>query len=540
MSAWRNPVLLIVTLVATAAVGSVRGADWIVLPKNTTTQGDVVAGSYELNGAAINDSRLLDPTDPKSPLIYSIGAWQRGGNRFTLLDSGGAPVAMATDISRADGKTIVGYVTRTAGAQFSFYWSADDGLTELTAPGTGGESQALACSANGKVLVGTGSVSGAQAHPFRYEVGKGWIDLGTFGGATGSATDVSDDGDAICGQAQDASQNDQAFFWTRKKGKVPISLGGADSSADAISANGKFVIGEGSLSGGRTAAYRYDVKRRKASRLPDLSNFGGTDATLISKDGDVVVGTSTDQFFNTHAFRWSAKNGMKDIGSLGLSTTPNSDSFPTCISGKGDYVGGWAQNPTYSGLGVDEREAFLWSTKHPMLYVHTALEAAFEREYAKWRFYEVQAMSQDGRRLLIDARNPEDQEVLIYVQLPPAHAFVKGRSNAYVANLAAYGAAIYGYYAYVWEPTTTSYNAFLYSYYAYLYDQQARKHIVDYYNKDKVVEAYTADRRAAYQAAYGAYVNAATRAGSGDPFAYETAYYASLAYSYMLADLKSL
>jgi probable HAF family extracellular repeat protein len=531
---------MILALVATAAVSSVRGADWIVLPKNPTTQGDVVAGSYAVNGAAINDSRLLDPTDPKSPLIYSIGAWQRGGNRFTLLDSGNAPVAMATDISRADGKTIVGYVTRTAGAQFSFYWNAEDGLTELTAPGTGGESQTLACSADGRVLVGTGSVSGVQAHPFRFEVGKGWNDLGTFGGGSGRATDVSDDGDTICGQAQDAQANDQAFFWTKKTGKVPISLGGAQSFADAISANGEFVIGEGDLSGGRSAAYRYDVKRRKASRLPDLSRFGGSDATLISKDGGVVVGTSIDQFFNTHAFRWSAKGGMKDIGSLGLTAVPNSDSFPICISGKGDYVGGWAQNPTYSGLGVDEREAFVWSTKHSMLYVHAALEAAFDRQLPKWRFYELQAMSQDGRRWLIDALNPEDEEVLLYVQLPRARAYVKGRGNANVANLAAYGAAIYGYYAYVWEPTTTSYNAFLYSYYAYLYDQQARKHIVDYYNKEKVADAYAADRRAAYQAAYGAYVNAAARAGSGEPFAYETAYYASLAYSYMLADLKSL
>jgi hypothetical protein len=175
-----------------------------------------------------------------------------------------------------------------------------------------------------------------------------------------------------------------------------------------------------------------------------------------------------------------------------------------------------------------------------MMYVHSALEAAFDREYARWRFYEVQAMSQDGRRLIIDAKNPQDQDVLIYVQLPPARPFVKGRGNAYVANLSIYGAAIYGYYAYVWEPTTTSYNAYQYAYYAYLYDLQARKHIVDYYNKDEVVDDYVVDRRAAYQAAYAAYVNAATRAGSGDPFAYETAYYASLAYTNMLADLQKL
>lgn len=538
MSAWRNPVLLIAAFVVASAVSSARGADWIVLPKNPTTQGDVVAGSYELNGAAITDIRLVDPTDPASGFTYSIGAWQRGGNRFTLLDSG-AGSSTATDISRADGKTVVGYVAR-AGVQNSFYWNQDDGLVVLVAPQGVGRSLTYACSADGRVLVGEGSVAVANAHPFRYEVGKGWKDLDTFGGVTGQATDVSDDGDTICGYAQDASLLDQAFFWTQKTGKVPISLGGSESFADAISANGKFVIGEADLSGGRRAAFRYDVARRKASRLPDLSNFGGTDATLISKDGEVVVGTSTDQFFNTHAFRWTSKNGIKDIGSLGLSTTPNSDSFPTCISGKGDYVGGWAQNPTYSRLGVDPREASIWSTKHSMLYVHSVLESAFDRQLPKWRFYELQAMSQDGRRWLIDALDPEDQEVLLYVQLPPARPFVKGRSDAYVANLAAYGAAIYGYYAYVWEPTTTSYNAFLYSYYAYLYDQQARQHIVDYYNKDKVAEAYLADRRAAYQSAYGAYVNAATRAGSGDPFAYETAYYASLAYSYMLADLKSL
>ena len=50
----------------------------------------------------------------------------------------------------------------------------------------------------------------------------------------------------------------------------------------------------------------------------------------------MVVGTSIDQFGNTHAFRWSKKNGMKDIGSLGLTAVPSSDSYPTCMSGKGD------------------------------------------------------------------------------------------------------------------------------------------------------------------------------------------------------------
>lgn len=540
MSAWRNPVLFVATFVALSAISAAHGADWIVLPKNPTTQGDVVAGSYQLNAAAISSVRQIDPTDPASPSTYSIGAWQRGGNRFTLLDSGGAPISSATDISRADGKTVVGYVTRNPGGQKSFYWTQEDGLVELTAPQGVGRSRAFACSADGRVLVGEGSVATASQHPFVYELGKGWRDLGTFGGVTGVATDVSDDGATVCGQAQDAQANDQAFVWTLKDGLVPISLGGAESFADAISANGKFVIGEADLSGGRRAAFRYDVARGRASRLPDLSRFGGTDATLISKNGDVVVGTSIDQFGNTHAFRWSKKNGMRDIGSLGLTAVPNSDSYPTCISGKGEYIGGWAQNPTYSGLGVDEREAFIWSTKHSMFYVHTALENAFDREYARWRFYEVQAMSQDGRRLLIDAKDPADQDVLLYVQLPPARPFVKGRGNAYVANLATYGAAVYGYYAYVWEPTTASYNAFQYAYYAYLYDLEARKHIVDYYNKDKVVERYLADRRASYQAIYGAYVNAATRAESGQPFAYETAYYSSLAYYNMLADLKKL
>lgn len=538
MSAWRNPVLLIVTLVATVAVGSVRGADWVVLPKNPTTQGDVVAGSYELNGAAITN---IVPISPTSPSTYSIGAWQRKGNRFTFLDSGtGLPLSTATDISRADGKTVVGYVTRFAGVQNSFYWNEDDGLVELIAPMGLGRSRAFACSANGKVLVGEGAVNSVFQRPFRYEVGKGWKDLDTFGGVVGQANDVSDDGDTICGFAQDASLLDQAFFWTQKTGKVPISLGGNESFADAISANGKFVIGEADLPNGQSAAYRYDVARRKASRLPDLSNFGNTDATLISKDGSVVVGTSTDQFFNTHAFRWTQKGGIKDIGSLGLTSFSRSDSFPTCMSGKGDFVGGWAQNPTYSGLGVDPREASIWSKDHPMLYVHSVLESVFEKELPRWRFYELQAMSQDGRKWLIDALNPEDQEVLVYVQIPPARQFVQGRGDAYIANLAAYGAAIYGYYAYVWEPTTTSYNAFQYSYYAYQYDLQARGIKVDYYNKNEATKDYIGLRRAAYQAAYGAYANAATRAGSGDPFAYETAYYSSLAYSYMLADLEAL
>lgn len=537
MSAWRNPVLLVVALVATAAAASARGSDWIVLPKNVTTEGDVVAASYQLSGAAITD--VQPPPAPNTPPTYQIGAWQRAGNRFTLIQGGSTtPAGTATDISRADGKTVVGYFYTPV--PHSFYWNSEDGLVELTSPGVGGHNRTYACSADGRVLVGEGAVNGDTDRPFRYEVGKGWFELPTFGGdSLGAARDVSDNGEVICGYCQTAPGQRTAFVWTKKTGSTPISLGGSQSFGDHISADGKFVIGEAELPTSESVAYRYDVSRKRIQRLQNLSSGGATDATLISKDGGVVAGTSTDQFGNTHAFRWTAKNGTKDIGSLGLSTLPNSDSYPKCMSAKGDYIGGWAQNPAYVGL-VDEREAFIWSTKHPMMYVHTALEAAFDTEYPRWRFYEVQAMSQDGRKLLIDARNPEDQDVLIYVQLPRPKAFVRGRTNAYYANLATYGTAVYGYYAYVWEPTTTAYNAYLYAYYAYLYDIEARKHVSDYYNKEKVADRYLADRRASYQAIYAAYVNAASRAGSGDPFAYETAYYASLAYSYMLADLKSL
>lgn len=538
MSAWR--LYLMIAAIAVGGAASTAKEPWTVLPKQPDTEGDVVAGSYEMNGAAI--TRQLPITSPQG-LVYDIGVWQRGGNTFLHLDSGtGLPQSTATDIARANGKTIVGYVTRFAGVQNSFYWSQNEGFVELVSPGLGGANRTYACSANGKVLVGEGAVGSVFDRPFRYEIGKGWLDLDTFGGVVGRATDVSDDGDVICGYAQDQSLRDTAFFWTKKTDKVAISLGGNESWADHISADGKFIIGEADTPGGATEAYRYDVDRRKTKRLGSLSNLfpGQTDATLVSMDGNVVVGTSVDEFGNTHAFRWTERKGMNDLGALDLGGVPNRDSYPTCISGKGDYVAGWAQNPTYSGLGLDEREGFIWRTKHEMMYISTALEAAFERTFPKWRFYEVQALSKDGRKMMIDARDPQDREVIIYVQLPPEALFVKGRGDAYLANLAVYGAAIYGYYSYIYEQTDTSYNAFLYAYYAYLYDLEARKHKIDYYNKDEVTEKYVEDRSASYQTAYLAYVYASYRVAGGQPFAYETAYYAGLAYQYMLSDLEAL
>jgi probable HAF family extracellular repeat protein len=153
-------------------------------------------------------------------------------------------------------------------------------------------------------------------HAFRWTASGGLQDLGTLGGSDSWAYGVSADGSVVVGGADLSNGNSNAFRWTEATGMVDIgTLGGSYSFAYGVSADGSVVVGQANLSNGNENAFRWT----QATGMVDIDNVGGTNSIAydVSADGSVVVGAAQFNGGNSDAFRWTQATGMVDLGNLG-------------------------------------------------------------------------------------------------------------------------------------------------------------------------------------------------------------------------------
>jgi probable HAF family extracellular repeat protein len=210
----------------------------------------------------------------------------------------------------ADGSVVVGDTGNEA-----FRWTSGTGAVGLgDLPGGSDDSEASGVSADGSVVVGSGtSASGVEA--FRWTSGTGMVGLGDLpGGSPGSkALAISGDGSAIVGWGIDPGA--QAFRWTSGTGMVGLGYipgGGAASEAWGVSADGSVIVGGGDSASSFAEAFRWTSGTGMVG-LGDLA--GGSFLSFawdVSADGSVVVGYGTTAV-GTEAFIWDAGHGMRNL-----------------------------------------------------------------------------------------------------------------------------------------------------------------------------------------------------------------------------------
>jgi probable HAF family extracellular repeat protein len=179
-------------------------------------------------------------------------------------------------------------------------------------------------------------------------------------------TGVSADGSVACGHTES-----QAFRWTTETGLLALpDLPGADALAQAfaISADGRSIVGRGSMaSGDHAVRWRIGLHSVLADDLGDLP--GGVDfsgALGVSADGTVVVGGSCSSLSGGHleAFRWTdpAIGGGGLVG-LGVPDGMSNQSLAQACSADGQRVAGWG-----AGTFLNPSQAVLWSgSSHAVL-----------------------------------------------------------------------------------------------------------------------------------------------------------------------------
>lgn len=225
------------------------------------------------------------------------------------------------------------------------------GLGDL--PGGDIYSAAYGISADGMTVVGSSHIAtGPRGFFWTREQGMVALSKLTLGGASSSATAVSADGRIIAGTVDVFGQK-SAGVWVGNAPPVLIpTLSGNYGFGSGISADGDVVVGQ---SGDR--AFRYQRSTGTLMALPPTGPLmSPRSASGVSADGEVVVGTAVVPG-HSEAFRWTSATGVVTLGSLS-EHSPGSDALD--ISADGTTIVG-TSNSTYG------TEAFRWRSDTGMI-----------------------------------------------------------------------------------------------------------------------------------------------------------------------------
>ncbi|MEZ4332228.1 MAG: PEP-CTERM sorting domain-containing protein [Myxococcota bacterium] len=198
--------------------------------------------------------------------------------------------------------------------------------------------------------------------------------------------------------------------------------GGQFTTAHGLSADGSTVVGNASLGAGEVGneAFRWDAVRG-LQRLGDLP--GGpfhSNAQAISADGHFVVGHGRTER-GPQAFRWDAVHGMRALGEL---PGVGSRSVAQAVSADGSTVVGYVIDDGDD----DSREAFIWSERSGMQALDVVL-ASLGIDLNGWRLTDAVGISDDGRTIAGSGRSPGGRtEAWIAVVPEPGTAILLGLS----------------------------------------------------------------------------------------------------------------
>ncbi len=271
-----------------------------------------------------------------------------------------------------------------AGAVFPSALYAQSILWLGTLPG-GGQSGARAVAEDGSAVAGwAGLVPGYLFLAFRWTPAGGMQNLGTLGGISSEAFDISADGSVVVGYAVDSTDRVRAFRWTPSTGMQDIgTLGGGGASAHGVSWDGLTIVGESLNSLGQSRAFKWT----EAGGMQDLGTLGGTasEAFDCSPDASFVVGRSRNTAGQWRAFRWSTLYGMEDLGDLG-----GNWSEAWAVSPDGNTVVGRSRNAS------NQFRAFLWGHPGFMMNLGTLGGNASEAFDLAWNGALVVGRSRDA------------------------------------------------------------------------------------------------------------------------------------------------
>lgn len=348
-----------------------------------------MANVHKLTGSALTFVLAIsiaacdgnDPPPPREATFEGLGDLP-GGNFESYANA-----------VSADGSVVVGSGSSRNGVE-AFRWVAahfgrEGGVMTGLGDLPGGEFYSVAedVSADGRVVVGFSGHSGPLAsefEAFRWENGT----IASIGDLAGGeyqsiANAVSVDGSVVAGSSI-SDIGSEAFLW---EDGVMIDLELGSSSASDLSVDASVVVGTRN-----SRAFRWEDGMKM-----ELGTLGGdwSRAQAVSADGAVVVGDSESSDPQVEAFRWE-DGAMEGLGDLpgGLD-----QSFARGGSVDGSVVVGWSSATT-------SYEAFIWTAADGMRNLKNVLATEYNLDMAGWTLTQANGISSDGKVIVGNGTNP--------------------------------------------------------------------------------------------------------------------------------------
>jgi uncharacterized membrane protein len=280
----------------------------------------------------------------------------------------------------ADGSVLVGTGTFPDFTGTPYRWTLSPfGVTLEVLPIDDRRPSPLSSNADGSVIVGSNAFGA-----FR------WTKVGgtqSLGAPLSLAADVSSDGAVVVGTV--GYSGGEAFRWTEADGLQLLGFlrGDVSSSATAVAGNGDVVVGW-SLGPRPSPPELPSLRAFRWTPAAGMQNLGTLpvgegpgEALGISSSGDVIVGR-----FDQEAFRWTAADGMVGLGFLPGHTT----SVALDASSDGNRIVG------YSLADGGDSEAFLWTPDEGMRSLEAVLIVDEGLDLSGVRLRAVSSISDDG------------------------------------------------------------------------------------------------------------------------------------------------
>jgi uncharacterized membrane protein len=293
----------------------------------------------------------------------------------------------------------------------AFYWMPSSGVTLV------GGGQAYV-SRDGKALVGSLRDANGIEQAARWTGGTSWQVLGPLvpgavhcGGTSSSANGTSADGRVVVGGGwygtappEDCSRF-TAFRWEESTGYVLLgSLSGRSSRADAVSADGRVIVGNEQASSGPVGinGAKWVDGREEIIRGP-LGPVGY--ARAVNRDGTLIAGTAcTPDLPNQppNAFAWTASGGtqcypVEAARWIRWVRGFNYNTYIYAVSDDGRVMGG----AIHFDIAAGEEESVIWFDGEPVFlrdYLRdNGYPDAFEGHFNTGR---ITGISPDGRTIV--------------------------------------------------------------------------------------------------------------------------------------------
>jgi uncharacterized membrane protein len=216
----------------------------------------------------------------------------------------------------ADGNVAVGSVADASHSNVACYWVGTAGPTVIGPAG----SEAFSVSADGSAIVGYQSGS-----LWRWTAAGGLV---AFGTPNDTVLAMSADASRIVGSTIVGGKQ-EACYWNSSGTRTNLGyLAGHDVSwAQAVSADGSFIVGTSYLSGNQAnteRAWRWTSAGGMVS-LGVLSPATASRAFGVSDDGSLVAGGLSNASGGLYAFQWTVAGGMVAIPALTIATGVSGD-----------------------------------------------------------------------------------------------------------------------------------------------------------------------------------------------------------------------